>query len=127
MSHCPHCIDAWPNARGTSSSDCPGCGHEAELAHLSSLKKLIGYVPTMSCCRDELEHLGHLKQRSNMLTAHEAELAAMRAALAVAEEMAAQKHHGPRCYEHMSGVVIRCVCGADDIRARFHEAMQDCK
>ena len=46
----------------------------------------------------------------------------LRAALAVADEMAAQKYHGPRCYEQWSDVVIRCVCGADEIRARYHTA-----
>ena len=143
MSHCPGCTKHY----GPFPS-CPGCGPEAELpidpkrptlrfpstervaaleaelARLTTFEQLIGYAPTMSCCQNALEHLGHLTARGERLTAAEAELATLRAALVVADEMAAQKHHGPRCYEHMSGVVIRCVCGADAIRARYHAARE---
>ena len=135
MSHCPGCTKHY----GPFPS-CPGCGHEAELARLATCEQLIGYAPTMSCCQDALEHLGHLTARSERLTAAEAEradrrqqvaallqlldeitvasgagivcrpidlpsfirnmirnmkaeLAALRAALVVAKEMAAWLHH----------------------------------
>src|SRR3990167_9052907 len=99
MSHCPGCTKHY----GPFPS-CPGCGPEAELpidpkrptlrfpstervaaleaglARLTTFEQLIGYAPTISCCQNALEHLGHLTARGERLTAAEAELATLRAA-----------------------------------------------
>ena len=56
MSHCPRCIDAWPNARGTSTFDCPGCGHEAALAAAQQRAETAeGRVTALIIERDKIE------------------------------------------------------------------------
>jgi len=101
--HCPECrsvhdVEPW----------CSGCGHEAELARVISLcTHAVAGDCLEAAVRRELSYLS-----SELLLAQK-ELAALRAALAVAEEMAellltlSDPEYLPRIRELANGAVTR--------------------
>ena len=98
MSHCPRCIDAWPNARGTSTFDCPGCGHEAELAALRAERD--GFALSAQRTATDLHDAGK-------------RIMELEAALTVADEMADEI-----LMEQSPGSIL------GKIAVRFHEGRE---